>query len=70
MGQHHPHPHFPPDEKTLLEVYKLFDIQRPPKNISTGRLLNPFDIYQEIMKGGMDDLEQKKSCGHDKYKHS
>ena len=59
--------HFPPDEKKLLEVYKLFDIRKPPLNISTGRLLNPFDIHDEIAGSGLDELEKRKPfCGQDK----
>ena len=48
-------------------MYKLFDIRDPPRNSSTGRLLNPFDIYREIRKDGMDELEKRKTCGQDKY---
>ena len=60
------HKFFPPNQKKLSEVYKLFDIQHPPRNDSTGLLLNPFEIYDEIIQEETDELDQRQTCGPDK----
>ena len=44
----------PPNEEKLLEVYQMFDIKTPPRNESTGALLNPFGICLEILDTKLD----------------
>ena len=46
-----------PREDKLLEVYKMFDIKTPPRNESTGALLNPFGICLDILDAKV-DLEE------------
>ena len=53
----------PPDERKLLEVYQLFDIRNPPRNSSTGSLLNPWGLCAEILEQRV-DLQQM--CKYDK----
>ena len=53
----------PPNEEKLLEVYQMFDIETPPRNESTGTLLNPFGICLEILDTKVD---LKEICRNDR----
>ena len=49
-----------------MEMYQLFGIKDAPMNTTSGKLLNPSKLLENILEGVTEGEELKKFCNNDR----